>query len=108
MQPNQDLLGEAIPYCDATTGEVRERIPEELMQRLRRAKLAVGVGGRRAERCGTSATWFVFFNEAIRAQALERYRAHRRRRKAPAPVAAVQPKPPASRGLGSFRRRPKT
>ena len=41
------LLDEARRYCDQKTGEVVQRIPEELMDKLRAAKLARGIPGSR-------------------------------------------------------------
>ena len=95
---NQSLLEQAEPYCDAATGEVLKRMPAELMQQLREAKLAVGVGSRPSERTETSATWFVFFSDEIRQTALAASRKRRR----------PQPKGPArksARGLGQFTRK---
>ncbi len=68
----------AIPrarnFCDPTTGEVLQRIPEELMNKQRAAKLARGVPGRRNERIETYATWFVFLSDDFRDQVLAKWR----------------------------------
>jgi len=45
MKEHEQLLDEARNFCNQTTGEVLDRIPEELMNRLRAAKLARGVPG---------------------------------------------------------------
>ena len=121
MRADQDLLDEARPFCDVSTGEVVERIPEDLMQRLRAAKLAVGVGGKRSERTETTATWFVLLDDTIRKQVLTACRMARRKRrrgprsadaspvgnsagKAPADKTSSEAKSTIGRGLGAFRR----
>lgn len=63
------FLDEARQFCDAH-GEVVQRIPDELMARLRQAKLARGIPGRPSSRTGTRATWFVFFSDVIRDRVL--------------------------------------
>ena len=45
MDDHQHLLEEAREFCDPVTGEVINRIPDELMRRLREAKLARGIHG---------------------------------------------------------------
>ena len=45
MDERECLLSEARNFCDAVSGEVVERIPDNLMHRLRAAKLAVGIQG---------------------------------------------------------------
>lgn len=113
MPTNEDLLDEARPFCDPSTGEVLQRIPEELMQRLRAAHLARGIPGRRSPHTQSFATWFVFFNEEIRASVLNEYLTAQRKRRGTAKEPSRPPKkqtpvnhqPPAQRGLGGFRRR---
>ena len=74
MSEDEQLLDEARPFCDAATGEVVERMPEELMQRLRAAKLARGIPGQASQ-----ATWFVFLNSEIHDGVLVEYRKARMR-----------------------------
>jgi hypothetical protein len=79
MNERQHLLDEARRFCNPTTGEVVELIPEQLMRLLRAAKLAVGIPGE-ASRTATSAKWIVFFNDDIRDQALTQWREAKRQR----------------------------
>jgi hypothetical protein len=79
MNEHQHLLDEARRFCNPTTGEVVELIPEKLMRLLRTAKLAVGIPGE-ASRTATSAKWIVFFNDDIRDQALMQWREAKRQR----------------------------
>ena len=79
MNEHQHLLDEARRFCNPTTGEVVELIPEELMRLLRAAKLAVGIPGE-ASRTATSAKWIVLFNDDIRDQALMQWREAKRQR----------------------------
>ena len=79
MNEHQHLLDEARRFCNPTTGEVVELIPEELMRLLRAAKLAVGIPGE-ASRTATSAKWIVFFDDEIRDQALTQWREARHKR----------------------------
>jgi len=118
MQSHEELLDEARPFCDSSTGEVLQRIPDELMQRLRAAQLARGIPNRQSAHTQSFATWYVFFNEEIRAQVLNEYlNAQRKRRVTGKPPInpTTKPKkapasqgPPAERGLGGFRRRKKS
>ena len=70
MTEQQHLLDAAQEFCDPKTGEVLERIPDELMMKLRAAKLAKGIRGKPSPRIGSSATWFVFLNSEIRDRVL--------------------------------------
>ena len=74
MSEHQLLLDEALQFCDPTTGEVVERIPEDLMQKLRAAKLARGIPGTPSQRTESFATWFVFLNAEIRERVLAEWR----------------------------------
>ncbi len=74
MTEKQDLLEAAQEYCDPKTGEVLQRIPDELMKQLRVAMLARGIPGKPSQRTGSSATWFVFLNGEIRDRVLARRR----------------------------------
>ena len=74
MTEQQDLLEAAREYCDPKTGEVLERIPDELMEQLRAAMLARGIPGKPSKRTGTSATWFVFLNSEIKDRVLALWR----------------------------------
>lgn len=115
MNEQQHLLDEALRFCDPSTGEVVELIPEELMKRLRAAKLAIGIPGV-GSRTQARAKWIVFLNADIRAQAVTQWReANRRRQRAkrqpadsPAqvPSAEVEPreKSVGQRGLRGFLR----
>jgi len=118
MKEHEQLLKEARDFCDPTTGEVLQRIPEELINQLRAAKLAKGIPGGRSERTETYATWFVFFSDDIREEVLAKWREanrqRRRRRSAgakktnPEPVAAgvgSQARQSTNRGLHQFRQR---
>ena len=92
MTEHEELLREARNFCDPTTGEVLQRIPGELMNKLRAAKLARGVPGRRSERTETCATWFVFLSDDIRAQVLVKWReSNRQRRQRRAAVTEAMP-----------------
>ena len=79
VSEDEQLLDEARPFCDAATGEVVERMPEELMQRLRAAKLARGIPGQASRRTNSQATWFVFLNSEIHDGVLVEYRKARMR-----------------------------
>ena len=82
---NARLLDEARRFCDPATGEVVERIPEDLMKKLRNAKLARGIPGKPNPDTESQATWFVFFDAEIRARVLadvRRVRANQRRARA--------------------------
>ena len=101
MKEHEQLLGEARDFCDATTGEVLQRIPDELMNKLRAAKLARGVPGKRSERTETYATWFVFLSDGIREQVLAKWReANRQRRHRHTAAAKAKPQRVAA-GVGS-------
>ena len=78
---DQELLAAAREYCDPETGEVVRRIPEPLMRKLRDAKLARGIRGKRSSKTDTNATWFVFLNAAIRDTRLQEWRKENKRRK---------------------------
>lgn len=119
MKEHEQLLEEAGAFCHPTTGEVLQRIPEELMNRLRAAKLARGVPGRRSDRTDTHATWFVFLSDDIGEQVLAKWRDANRQRKhrhtaaakaKPQPVAADvgSTKDSSKRGLQQFRQRRKS
>lgn len=115
MNQHQHLLDEARKYCDPSTGEVVELIPEELMRLLRAAKLAVGIPGE-ASRTAARAKWIVFLSAEIRTQALTQWRETNRQRQrtkrrrpdkpaqVPAPQAEPREKPSGERGLRSFLR----
>ncbi len=115
MNEHQSLLDEARSFCNPTTGEVITLIPEELMGRLRAAKLAVGIAGESSQTT-TNAKWIVFLDDEIREQALTRWREAKRQRKRTRPrqvEASEQPaindvpsltKVKVARGLGSFLR----
>lgn len=81
MSEDQKLLDEARRFCDPTTGEVLRRIPEELMNKLREAKLARGIPGKRSRRTETYATWFVFLNSEIGNRVLAEWRKAKAARK---------------------------
>ncbi|MHB8971223.1 MAG: hypothetical protein ACYC3X_11640 [Pirellulaceae bacterium] len=91
---DERLLDEARSFCDPATGEVIELIPEELMKRLRVAKLAVGISGA-VSQTTTSAKWIVFLNDQIRAQALTQWRETSRKRQhtKPRPAKSSEPTP---------------
>ena len=74
MSEDQNLVDEARRYCDPTTGEVVQRIPEELMKKLREAKLARGIPGKPSQRTESHATWFVFLDSEIRDRVLPEWR----------------------------------
>ena len=74
MTKDDELLDEARQYCDANTGEVLRRIPEELMQKLRKAKLARGIPGKASKHTDSYATWYVFLNSDIRADVMNAWR----------------------------------
>ena len=119
MSEHQQLLDEARQFCDPTTGEVVERIPEDLMKQLRAAKLARGIPGTPSQRTESYATWFVFLNDEIRERVMAEWRkgnAARKRRRGKGvqgePTAlssAIDAMPngerPSSRGLQGFRQR---
>jgi hypothetical protein len=122
MQSHQELLNQARPFCDPSTGEVVQRIPDELMQQLRAAKLAKGIPGGNNHNTQTHATWFVFLTDQIRDRALLGFREANRMQKQgqrgrKAAVGSVEQHPAdsvqavapqAQRGLAQFRqsRRP--
>ncbi len=74
MSEHEQLLDEARRFCNPATGEVLERIPEELMTRLRAAKLALGIPGKPSQRTQSEATWFVFLNFDIQDRVLAEWR----------------------------------
>ena len=74
MTEQQLLIEAAREYCDPKTGEVLERIPDDLMKQLRAAMLARGIPGKPSKRTGSSATWFVFLNSEIRDRVLALWR----------------------------------
>lgn len=90
---DQELLDEARRFCDPTTGEVVERIPEELMKRLREAKLARGIPGKPSHRTETHATWFVFLRSDIQDRVLAEWRKARAARKRTRGKAKQGPEP---------------
>ena len=121
MNEHEQLLDDARKFCEPTTGEVVECIPEELMMKLRAAELARGIPGKRSERTQSYATWFVFFNNEIRDRVLTEWRKAKTARKR-RPVKGAQSKPathPSAfesqsksrssthRGLKEFRQRTK-
>ena len=57
------------------------RIPDELMRRLREAKLARGIHGVPSKRTVAGATWFVFLNAEIRDRVLSERRVQAAARK---------------------------
>ena len=81
MSDDQQLLDEARHFCDATTGEVIERIPDVLMKKLRAAKLARGIPAKPSRRTESHATWFVFLTGEIRDRVLVEWRTANRARK---------------------------
>ena len=113
MNEHQHLLDEAGKFCNPTTGEVVELIPEELMRRLRDAKLAIGIPGK-SSLTATRAKWIVFLNTEIREQSLTQWReANRQRQRTKRAQADSRPQEPTSdierpakvitsRGLRSF------
>jgi hypothetical protein len=115
MNERQHLLDEARRFCNPTTGEVVELIPEELMRLLRDTKLAVGIPGE-VSQTSTSAKWIVFLNNEIRNQASTQWREAKRRRqctkreptdsRAHAPTSGVESsaKTVSGRGLRGFLR----
>ena len=74
MSEHKELLDEARKFCDPTTGEVVQHIPEELMKTLREAKLARGIPGKPSQRTESHATWFVFLNSEIGDRVLAEWR----------------------------------
>jgi hypothetical protein len=80
MSKDDQLLDEAQRFCDPSTGEVLQRIPEELMQKLRMAQLARGVPGKASRHTGSYATWFVFLNSDIRDHVMSERRLAQRAR----------------------------
>jgi hypothetical protein len=122
MTEHQQLLDEARRFCDPTTGEVIERMPEELMRELRAAKLARGIPGKPSQRTESYATWFVFLNSEIRDRVLAEWRAANaarkrgrgegERREATADSSVTDTAPnaerPSERGLKAFRKRRKS
>lgn len=113
MNEHQHLLDEASKFCNPTTGEVVELIPEELMRRLRDAKLAIGIPGK-GSLTTARAKWIVFLNAEIRDQGLAQWReVNRQRQRTKRTPAAPAPQEPtneverpakviSSRGLRSF------
>ena len=123
MSDNAQLLEQAQKFCDAETGEVIERIPEELMKELRQAKLARGVPGNRSKKTDSFATWYVFFTDEIRDRVMKEWRDANRSRKGKSGKPAdkkpaktgnrsggskPQHRPKASKGLSQFMQRRKT
>ena len=80
MSEHEQLLDEARKFCDPTTGEVVERIPEELMRKLRGAKLTRGIYGKPSKRTQSNATWFVFLSSDIAERVLAELRQANRTR----------------------------
>jgi len=113
MDDHQRLLEEARKFCDPATGEVFNRIPDELMRRLRDANLARGIHGVPSKRTVAGATWFVFLNAEIRDRVLSERRvqaAARKRRSQSGPTpslpeTAAASRIPSQRGLKAFRQR---
>jgi hypothetical protein len=115
MNEHQHLLDEARKFCNPTTGEVVELIPEELMKLLRAAKLAIGIPGE-ASRTSARAKWIVFLNAEIRDQAVTHWREANRQRqrtrreptgsRPPVPPSGDEPqeKSVSERGLRGFLR----
>ena len=117
MDDHQRLLEEAREFCDPVTGEVINRIPDELMRRLREAKLARGIHGVPSKRTVAGATWFVFLNAEIRDRVLSERRveaASRKKRSGSGeqnglthslPETPAASGIPCQRGLKAFRQR---
>jgi hypothetical protein len=93
MSEHQELLDEARRFCDPTTGEVVQRIPEELMKTLRQAHLARGIPGKRSQRTESHATWYVFLNSEIRDRVLAEWRKANAARKRGRGKAKQRPEP---------------
>ena len=112
MSKDDQLLDEARGFCDPSTGEVLQCIPEELMQKLRMAQPARGVPGKASKHTESYATWFVFLNSDIRDHVMSEWRlAHRaldrkrRRRTAVAKTPSESTRnsePPGNQGLKLF------
>ena len=121
MTEQERLLEAAREYCDPETGEVLERIPDELMAQLRAAMLARGIRGKPSQRTGSSATWFVFLNSEIKDRVLAMWRRPKRAAKRgpvkdargkgtageEAPKVGSKDSHGASQGLGRFLNRKK-
>ncbi len=112
MSEHQQLLDEARRFCDPATGEVLERMPEELMKKLRSVNLARGIPGKPSRRTESHATWFVFLNSEIRDRVLLEWRkanAGRKRsrgsRTSASGSSSSDARPKAGRGLKEFRQR---
>jgi hypothetical protein len=101
MKDHGQLLDESRNFCDASTGEVLQRIPEELMNKLRAAKLARGIPGGRNESTGTYATWFVFFSDGIRDEVLAKWREANRQRRQRRTAAGKANRQPVAAGVDS-------
>jgi hypothetical protein len=121
MQAHEDLLNEAGPFCNPSTGEVVQRLPDELMRRLRDANLARGIPRQRSGNTQTYATWFVFFTDEIKERVMREFRQanQKRKRKSKSKAGAESgdrpdaegspspdesPAPQAQSGLAQFRR----
>ena len=96
MDKVDQLIDEAREFCEPSTGEVLRRIPEELMQKLRAAKLARGIPGKPNKNTGSYATWFVFLNSDIRDHVMGEWRRaqrslNRKRRQRTAAANALSP-----------------
>ena len=71
MNDHQRLLNEAARFCNPTTGEVVELIPEELMKLLPRREISSGIWGEQGQ-TATNAKWYVFLDDDIRDQAFSK------------------------------------
>ncbi len=112
VSEDEQLLDEARPFCDSASGEVIERMPEELMKKLRAGKLARGIRGKPSRRTESHATWFVFLNSEIQDRVLLEWRkanATRKRsrgsRTSVSGSSSSDARPKAGRGLKEFRQR---
>ena len=112
MNEQQQLLDEARAFCEPTTGEVIKRIPEELMKKLRAAKLARGIPGKGSRHTDTYATWFVFLRSEIRDRVMAEWRQANAARRQKLSTSTEQQRPTHSsssdtksgdRGLKKFR-----
>ncbi len=112
MSEHQQLLDEALRFCDPATGEVLERMPEELMKKLRSVTLARGIPGKPSRRTESHAIWFVFLNGEIRDRVLIEWRKAKAARKrsrgsrtSASGSSSSDARPKAGRGLKEFRQR---
>ena len=114
MSKHDLLLNEVRTFCDSQTGEVLKRIPEELMQKLRLAKLAKGIPHKASKRTDSYATWFVFFNSDIRDDVMNEWREaqralnrkrHTRPPNAKTPSEPTKPHSSNNQGLKQFVKR---